>query len=56
MEERIYASFFVNGEHFTVEDYDQGYALYCEESFVTELDTPDEAAAYEKALEYETKR
>lgn len=24
MEERIYASFFVNGEHFTVEDYDQG--------------------------------
>ena len=38
MSEMIYAEFFVNGEKFTVEDYGEtGYALYCEDSVVTEL-------------------
>ena len=57
MSERIYAEFFVNGEKFTVEDYgENGYALYCEDSFVTELSSSDEAEAYEEALEYERQR
>lgn len=57
MSERIYAEFFVNGEKFTVEDYGEtGYALYCEDSFVKELSSSDEAEAYEEALEYERQR
>ena len=57
MSEKRYAEFFVNGEHFTVEDDgENGFALYCEDSFVTELETPDETAAYEAALSYEAAR
>lgn len=57
MSGKRYAEFFVNGEHFTVEDYgENGFALYCEDSFVTELETPDERIAYEAALGYESAR
>ena len=57
MSGKRYAEFFANGEHFTVEDYgENGFALYCEDSFVTELETPDERIAYEAALGYESAR
>ena len=57
MSEKRYAEFFVNGEYFTVEDDgENGFVLYCEDSFVTELETPDETAAYEAALSYEAAR
>lgn len=57
MNDIVYYDFFIKNEKFTVENYaENSYALFCEDSFVCELNTLDRKEAYAKALEYETKR
>ena len=56
MAEQIYDKFFVNGESFTVEDYGNGFALYCEDCFAGELASPDHRAAYALACAYQQAR
>lgn len=58
MDEKKYQSFYIEHEHFTVEDYGENqFALYCEESFVELIDNPnDNLESLKKALAYERKR
>lgn len=56
MKNTIYMDFIIE-EHFTVEDYgENGFALFCEGSFVTELETLDETEIYAEAVAYEAAR
>lgn len=56
-EDIIYFDFFMNHERFTVEDYgDGGYAVFCEDSFVAEIEAPDKNLAYAAARDYECAR
>lgn len=49
----IYFEFFMANEHFTVEDYDNTYAVYHEDMFVNKLaDKDDHKEAYEIARKY----
>ena len=53
----IYFDFFLNGEHFTVEDYDEDcVAVFCEDSFVAVIDAPEPNLAYAAAREYGSAR
>lgn len=57
MYDKIYHEFFINHEKFTVEDYgDDGFALFCEDSFVCELESDDIRAAQSAAVAYEKRR
>lgn len=56
-EDIIYFDFFLNGEHFTVENYDEDrVAVFCEDSFVAVIDAPEPSLAYAAAREYEFAR
>lgn len=53
MIDTIYAKFFVNGEHFTVEDYSENeYGVYHEDMFIGTCTEPTEKAGTEVAVEY----
>ena len=57
MMDKIYDSFFVNGEKFTIEDYSENsYALCHEEMFVAELKSTDRKEATPLAVNYMTRR
>lgn len=45
-----------HGNSIATYEGETGYALYCEDSFVTELSSSDEAEAYEEAINYEKQR
>lgn len=56
-EDIIYFDFFMNGEHFTVEDYtENAVAVFCEDSFVAEIAAPNLDLAYAAARDYECAR
>lgn len=56
LEDITYFDFFMNGEHFTVEDVDiyteDAVAVFCEDSFVAEIAAPDLDLAYAAARDY----
>lgn len=57
LEDIIYFDFFMNSEHFTVEDYmEDAVAVFCEDSFVAEIAAPDLDLAYAAARDYECAR
>lgn len=57
LEDIIYFDFFMNGEHFTVEDYtEDAVAVFCEDSFVAEIAAPEVDLAYAAARDYECVR
>lgn len=57
LEDIIYFDFFMNGEHFTVEDCtEDAVAVFCEDSFVAEIAAPDPDLAYAAARDYECAR
>ena len=56
MMDKIYDSFFISGEKFTIEDYNENsYALYHEEMFVAELKSTDRKDAMPLAVKYMTR-
>lgn len=54
---KIYTTFFLQGEKFTVEDYEtDNYAVYHEESFVGTCNEPTQESAMPVAIAYCKKR